>query len=158
MKQLEIRAINPTNSSTGDKMSENNCDRWCVACGERFSKEQAEGAVGCPSCKNKGIPCSPKDDVSIDINWHELRILGMWASNWAGSFTEKEKDSKQALVGILGRLQRQFPDKSTLTMGGEVRDLRKSGVVENVETNIPREGFVIINGSGAVGHANRGET
>ena len=33
----------------------------------------------CPKCGTTSIPCDSSLDVTVKINWHELRILAIWA-------------------------------------------------------------------------------
>lgn len=109
----------------------------CTICGKEFSDDEIpEGTCGCPNCGTKSLPCSIADDVSIKINWHELRILTIWAENWARQIDREEKKEEKNLLCIMTiaeRLQKQFPDKVKLTLFGEIRELRKD---YNIETNI----------------------
>ena len=134
------------------------CVMWCARCGARLTAEQTEGASCCPCCGSTGLPCDPSDDFLIEVNWHELRILGIWASNWA----DKLDDGAQAsLRGILSRLERQAPDRAPLTLGGELRQMRQAIATGELKARsveavgVPAEGFVQVNGPGAVGHSRR---
>ncbi|TAK10594.1 MAG: hypothetical protein EPO32_14785 [Anaerolineae bacterium] len=102
------------------------------------------------------MPCDPAADFLIEVNWHELRILGIWASNWAAEKFGNDVDSARALRGILSRLERQAPGMPPLTLGGELRLVRESGFEVSAST-IPSEGFVVVNGPGAVGFAKKPE-
>lgn len=94
----------------------------CVTCASEFADEEVVGHDRCPSCKSKGVPMAIKEDVTVKINWHELRILTIWASNYA-SQAKLEKDSFNALTAIISRLENQYPDKSPLTLMGEIKQL-----------------------------------
>ncbi len=78
---------------------------------------------------------SPKDDVIVKINWHELRILTIWATNYAYD-NNLSQASKAALYAIVERLEAQHPDKAErqpLTLAGEIKKLREAGFkVSNV--------------------------
>lgn len=50
------------------------------------------------------MPSDPRRDVQITINPHELRILTIWATNWAN---ENAPDAQAALRGIVGALASQ---------------------------------------------------
>ena len=110
----------------------------CLICNEEFSEQELEGFDRCPQCGCTGIPASPKEDVTIKINWHELRILTIWAENWANKI-DKDCESKPALtiVCIARRIQKQHPDKTPLTLAGEIEELKKDGTLKNIESNIP---------------------
>lgn len=60
------------------------------------------------------------DDATIRINPHELRILTIWASNWAAQHCGM--GARQALAGVLGALSIQLPGVP-LTMGDEIQQL-----------------------------------
>jgi len=130
--------------------------QWCTTCGARFTAEEIADASGCPKCDTKGVPCGADRDLVVEINWHELRVLGIWASNWAHR-ADVDKSGEDALRGILSRLERAFPHLPPLTLGGEVRQIRQSVVLAEVSTNIPGEGVVVVHGPGAVGHGRRRE-
>ena len=96
----------------------------CVTCRSEFTEEQIKGANACPSCGSDGVPADPRKDVTITINPHELRILTIWASNWAA---EKCDDgARRSLKGILGALRHQLPGVA-LTFLDEVKELAAAG-------------------------------
>ena len=109
----------------------------CSLCGKEFTDEEIEGVMKCPNCGTKSLPCAISDDVEIKINWHELRILVIWAENWARKCDAEESDREEkmmlSIMTIAERLQRQFPEKTKLTLFAEIRELRKD---YNIETNI----------------------
>ena len=108
----------------------------CVTCNKEFTEEELRGANACPFCGDKGIPCTIKDDVTIKINWHELRILTIWAENWEGHFSQKENKKSITIACIARRLQHQFPDKTPLTLAGEIEGLKDSGLMSDIKTNV----------------------
>jgi len=94
----------------------------CTYCGTEFTDEELQNAHDCPTCHTTGIPCSIAEDVTIKINWHELRILGIWADNYAQSLHDESK----GIVGkILQRIERQYPKMTPLTLAGEVKRLQE---------------------------------
>jgi predicted nucleic acid-binding Zn-ribbon protein len=103
----------------------------CVNCGEWFTEAEVENATCCPKCGNAGVPMSPKENVTVEINWHELRILCIWAENHARRIEEK------AVYAIADRLQQQHPSKTPLTLSGELRQI---GEKYKVEASIPLDG------------------
>lgn len=96
----------------------------CTKCGSEFTDAQLENVSACPKCGTKGVPSAIDDDVVVRVNWHELRILGIWASFWA-SKDDFEPDSRAALSAIIARLEKQYPEKTPLTLAGEVRKLQE---------------------------------
>lgn len=125
---------------------------WCTVCGARFTHAEIDGYSACPKCGDTGIPCATAEDLRIVVNWHELRILGIWAENYAQQCDSKDKTGASLIKtvhAITRRLQRQFPDKTKLTLSGEIADLRGDGM--SVETHGVAESKLIpVNGPGAV--------
>jgi len=97
----------------------------CVICQAEFTDEEIENATCCPACGDTGVPCAVKDDVQLKINWHELRILSMWAERWALHIEKEHMGALVTLDCIVQRLQKQYPNKSKLTIRGEVGDVKK---------------------------------
>ena len=65
-----------------------------------------------------------------------MRVLTIWAENWAKHIDKTDPKEQKLLLCVMTiaqRLQRQFPDKTPLTLFGEIRELRK---IYNVETSI----------------------
>lgn len=83
----------------------------CTTCGGEFSDAEIEGASACPACGSRGVPMAIANDKDIRINTHELRILTIWAHNWAEQCDRQEGNSNcvKALGGILNRLRVQLP-------------------------------------------------
>ena len=116
-------------------------DIRCIICGKEYlNAEIGDMATKCPNCGTECIPCDVKDDVDVKINWHELRILGIWAENWARQIDKDlPKEDERNLLTIMTiaeRLQNQHPDKTPLTLFGEMKELRKEFGDENVVTEI----------------------
>lgn len=101
----------------------------CLICNEEFTQEELKGASSCPKCENHGVPASPKEDVTIKINWHELRILAIWAENWARQIEKNGDVTTHPILTvncIARRIQKQHPDKTPLTLSGEIEELKKT--------------------------------
>ena len=50
---------------------------FCIQCRQEI--ESFEGLDCCPFCQTRETPCDYGADVILVINWHELRILCLWA-------------------------------------------------------------------------------
>ena len=101
----------------------------CLICNEEFGEEDIKNASCCPKCENKGVPANPKDDVTIKVNWHELRLLCIWAENWAHKCDKDDNEKMKCVLTInciARRIQKQHQDKTPLTLSGEIEDLKKS--------------------------------
>lgn len=138
---------------------------WCTVCGARFTEEEIKG-WGCPKCGNQGVPCGCTGDVRVEVNWHELHILTVWAENWAQEVSRRassnpaDKGSPLVVSAIARRLQRQHPELAPLTLAEEIAGLpaaleNKGVKIEGVEIsgNIARPQLIPVHGPGAVGHA-----
>ncbi len=83
-------------------------------------------------------------DVEIRVNWHELRILGMWAANYANAHCDES--ARKALASVLHSIAVQYPELAAdrpLTLAGEIGILRRAaesgeltGEPTTIETNV----------------------
>lgn len=95
----------------------------CTDCAAEFAAEEVpDDARGCPACGTDSVPCDIAQDVTLKINWHELRILTIWASNWAQK--KCPADAQRTLASILRRLDGQRPAEfAALTLLQEIKEL-----------------------------------
>ena len=123
---------------------------WCTYCGKRYTEEETEKFEGpeCPACKSEGVPCFTKRDVMVEINWHELHLLCVWAENYQ---QQLEDFQEPTVAAIARRLLMQHPKLGPLTLGGEIHEIKSMPEVSGVETNIPGPPLLVVNGNGAVG-------
>ena len=134
-------------------MTERKETTWCTMCGARFTHAEIDGAQACPKCGDKGIPCDPNLDVSVRVNWHELRILGIWAESWAqhcerSSAGSKDNARVQVIHAITRRLERQFKEMTPLTLSGEIMQVKDHGYgIEGY--NVAESSVIPVNGPGA---------
>jgi len=130
--------------------------QWCVDCGARFTAEEVEGCFACPSCGSESVPCDAAKDVRVEANWHELRILGIWAENHARHCAARPGNGGEKMprtvLAIWRRLQRQHPGFAPLTLSEEIAGLPAALDRGQIESNVPRPEPVPVNGPGAVGH------
>ena len=106
----------------------------CVIRLSGFTEAQIEGKSACPNCGDKGVPMSPDQDVTLSINWHELRVLSLWAERWALKHSENNPEMLKTVYAIASRLQEQCPSLTPLTLTGELKELKKQ--YPSMETNI----------------------
>ena len=128
---------------------------WCTSCGVRLKKTDIRG-WGCPKCKYTGNPCDPRNDVAVEINWLELRILTHWAERWAlhcdaDEAISQTPDMSSVLVAITRRLQQQYPDKTPLLLFSEINQLRDTGLNIELLGQDTTQKPVLELGPGAVG-------
>ena len=89
---------------------------FCTDCGTRIAS--FDGLSCCPTCGSTGVPCADANQVSVTVNWHELRVLCIWAENW-----QREKNLGRVIYAIAKRLQRQHPNQSPLTRAAEIGEI-----------------------------------
>ncbi len=100
----------------------------CTGCRSEFSEaELVPEPTCCPNCGSKSVPSDPRLDIQLTISPHELRILTIWASNYAQKL---ELDCKKSLAGILSSIRKQHP-KISLTLDEELNELVNSGLCES---------------------------
>ena len=95
----------------------------CTECRHEFSEVELVDAISCPHCGSQGVPMSISEDITLKINWHELRILCIWASNFASTFTGESARSQKALASIIAAIRAQHPEMGPLTMTEEIQEL-----------------------------------
>lgn len=96
----------------------------CTDCYSEFTEEQLEGTSSCPTCNTKSLPMKISQDTIVSLNWHELRILTMWAT-WYAEEKLKSEPGYHTLKAIIKRLKRQGrPEWPGLTFADEIEDLR----------------------------------
>lgn len=110
----------------------------CTNCRCEFTDEEIKGVTECPKCGNKGVPMNISDDVELRINIHELRILTIWASNWAEQAIADDQGTR-TINGIINALRPQLPDGTALTMNDEFKSVADSF---GTEVSIHRAGVV----------------
>lgn len=99
-------------------------DVRCTICDAEFNLGELAGASSCPKCGTRSVPMNPSKDRTIRINEHELRILTIWADNWARAHCDAQ--AQKALAAIVQRLNAQLHDVP-LTLFGEVKSLQDAG-------------------------------
>ncbi|WP_432169040.1 hypothetical protein [Streptomyces sp. 1222.5] len=69
----------------------------------------AEPLRACPKCGSTAVPADADDTVTVTLTKHELRILGIWASNYAEGIKDRPggEDSPRVVYGILDHLGTQ---------------------------------------------------
>jgi hypothetical protein len=113
----------------------------CAVCDWRAPDESAvEGLTACPQCDSTGIPLGPDNDLTIAVNWQELRVLVMWAERWGSQYERQDAFMLPLVRAIARRIEGQHPELSArlpLTFLGEVQQLR--GAFGQVEQNVVSE-------------------
>jgi hypothetical protein len=103
----------------------------CIHCRSEFTADQLRGAKSCPTCGDTAQPLSLQDDVTITINWHELRLLCSWAEKWSehliASGQHSTSNDYMTIYSIIEALQDQYPFFHPLSPGGELQTLIRKG-------------------------------
>lgn len=91
---------------------------FCTDCGHKIAS--FDGLNGCPACDSRGIPCASENQVSVSVNWHELRILVIWAENW-----QRRHTLGRTVYAIAKRIESQHPEQPCLTLASELGEIAK---------------------------------
>lgn len=99
---------------------------YCALCGYEITPEEnTQELVSCPGCGDTiHMPYDRAHDVTVKINWQELRILVIWAERWAASVQKEHPDMLKVLYKISDSLEKQRLDMGTLTLLGEINQIR----------------------------------
>ena len=114
----------------------------CLNCAQEVEVGVDDALQCCPHCGSDRIPADlTADSVDINITWHELRVLCIWAERWVGSIPPGvHRDSAfNSLRTIIDRIHLQHLDKGPLTLTGEIAQLRANGADVRLDgfTEIP---------------------
>ena len=84
-------------------------DVRCLVCRSEFSRKELQNNMSCPVCGYQGLVMLTSGDVSININWFELKLICMWAESLVlqtgGSETIK------VFYSIIKELAKQVPNE-----------------------------------------------
>jgi hypothetical protein len=93
---------------------------FCTACGHRVVT--FGDSTTCPECGREwrtAIPCADENQVTVSINWQELRVLVMWAEN----YQRRSLNERGPVYAIAKRIEAQHPGlakQAPLTFAGEL--------------------------------------
>lgn len=115
----------------------------CTDCRAELSYNDLQvGGNCCPKCGSVSVPMNLWDDVEIKINVHELRILSIWAFNYARKVDDESADDpnhpsarrtiKAILASIHPQLEAVGRDRP-LTLEEELQELRNFPGIEGAE-------------------------
>ena len=92
----------------------------CTVCRSEFTGSEIEGKVSCLRCGTNLMPEAIEDDVELTINKRAIRILTIWASNWAEKHCPPE--CMEEIDRIISGISDQVPG-ITLSMRDEIHQL-----------------------------------
>jgi len=104
-----------------------NMSGFCIDC--NFKIDSFDNLEECPNCNSKTIPCSDKDQVNINVNWHELKMLTIWAEQWGN----EKCNGAGTIYSIAQRIQEQYPNMPLLSLAESIQDLGKK---LKIKTNV----------------------
>lgn len=112
----------------------------CLKCRNIAALDEGEEIDACPSCHDsKGIPADADDTITVTLTTHELRILTMWADNWAqhaATYRPENAVLPKIIRGILDHLAQYT--SAPLSISQEMADLRKA--FPDAEVTVFRDG------------------
>lgn len=100
----------------------------CIQRSAEFSQAELQVATACPKCGTTSRPCPISQDVAITVNWLELRVLGIWAENYARSISDSTTSARglRTLNAIFDRLEKyRPPGGAALSLSREVKELQQ---------------------------------
>lgn len=100
----------------------------CCVCELTFRNEDVpDGANACPACGATGIPHDPGHDVTLTLNWQDIRCLANWAENYVLA-NKADPERERAWEAIKRRLRAHRPEgAAALVLQEELEDLRADG-------------------------------
>lgn len=101
----------------GDGVSDS-AGGFCIECGHHV--DSFDGLKACPSCGVQASPCVDAEQVQVSVNWHELRLLCIWAESW-----QRERSLGRTVYSIANRLQVQHHALVPLTLAAELGEMAK---------------------------------
>lgn len=101
----------------------------CLLCRTEFTEQELHGATACPTCGTTGVPSAIAEDVQISINWHELRVLVIWAENWETQLHRNGQASPGNKPGVIAAIAKEMmrfrPEGAApLRLFDEIRELQ----------------------------------
>lgn len=103
------------------KVSAERSGGFCIDCGSEV--ESFDGLDACLFCNTQSVPCAWSDQVNVSVNWQELRVLVIWAENWARAHADSTPTMRRTVYRIAQRLRGQHPERGPLTLAEELGDL-----------------------------------
>lgn len=96
------------------ELKKNNNDIRCVVCHFETTTQKIKQAstTKCPNCGTEVPPMHIVHDITLNINWQELRILATYSKRWIAQFDLKKRgnrDMVQALENIIHLLSHYRP-------------------------------------------------
>ena len=112
------------------KQPEDNIDVRCSICCNIFKILDLDpDSDKCPFCSTSVKPQLPSEDITLTINWQDLRILSNWALLWANEHLSDDKEATSRIQSILDILRQVRPFNSAyLTVDEEIEELRRMGI------------------------------
>ena len=104
----------------------------CAVCETVFANDapemqEASMDTGCPACGSTSVPHDPAHDVTLTINWHDLRCLAIWAENYVLA-SKADPQWERAWEAIKRRLRSVQPEGAAgLTLFDEIQQIRDEG-------------------------------
>jgi hypothetical protein len=105
---------------------------FCIECGHQIGS--FDGLDRCPACGSTSMPCHNDEQVDVSVNWHELRVLVIWAENW-----QRQHQIGRTVYGIAKRLHAQHPERGTLTLAEELGEIAKAHEVQVSDPALRRD-------------------
>lgn len=102
----------------------------CWSCGVQSKVDDLRTpCTSCPNCGSRSVPMDPHFDVTLTLNWYELRCLVQWAQNYIESI-EEDRDLEAGFERLLNKIRAVKPHGYAmgLTLLDEIQDIRNTGL------------------------------
>lgn len=85
----------------------------CPVCRAEWAGEELDpSATGCPECGAKAPPQRVADDVTLTLNWQDLRILCNWSGCWCQIALANKPVAFKHLESIFKQIEKVRPPGS----------------------------------------------
>lgn len=111
----------------------------CLVCRKEFTEEETKTATCCPNCKSTSVPADPREKATITLTYHELRILCIWASNWA--IKTGEVKNNIVIESIINNIHQQDDKIPALSLREEFTGILKEFPDTKIVDNTGKETF-----------------
>lgn len=103
-------------------------DTRCSVCETEFRQADLPPNTGCcPACGSNSVPQNPDEDVTLTLNWLDVRCLAEWSERWVHA-NPGNPEWERHWEALKRRLRKHRPaGAAPLTFFEEVEEIREDG-------------------------------
>jgi hypothetical protein len=103
----------------------------CPSCLAQFKESQILDLKACPTCNSTQMPQIVEHDVTLTLNWDELRLLANWSAEYVADNFAQNSEILSELKVLLNKVGRHRPPGADpLTLEEAVAELEREGFFE----------------------------